>query len=103
MHVLVVALTTRLRMALFIMASQNDNVKIAIVSLLYIQKIILFLQIQNNSLISFVGERISLRGIARVTGVSWSWLQNCVNQKLSRIPRQIKVSAKMLMSVDDGM
>jgi transposase-like protein len=24
-------------------------------------------------------ERISLRGIARVTGVSWSWLQNYVN------------------------
>jgi transposase-like protein len=28
-------------------------------------------------------ERISLRGIARVTGVSWSWLQNYVNNKLS--------------------
>jgi transposase-like protein len=28
-------------------------------------------------------ERISLRGIARVTGVSWSWLQNYVNKKLS--------------------
>ena len=27
-------------------------------------------------------ERISLRGIARVTGVSWSWLQNYVNNKL---------------------
>jgi IS1 family transposase/transposase-like protein len=39
-------------------------------------------------------ERISLRGIARVTGVSWSWLQNYVNNKLSRIPKQIKVSAK---------
>jgi insertion element IS1 protein InsB len=36
-------------------------------------------------------ERISLRGIARVTGVSWSWLQNYVNQKLGRIPRKIKV------------
>jgi hypothetical protein len=31
-------------------------------------------------------ERISLRGIARVTGVSWSWLQNYVNGKFSRIP-----------------
>jgi IS1 family transposase/transposase-like protein len=39
-------------------------------------------------------ERISLRGIARVTGVSYSWLQNYVNHKLSRIPRQIKVSVK---------
>jgi transposase-like protein len=29
-------------------------------------------------------ERISLRGIARVTGVSWSWLQNYVNRKLAR-------------------
>ncbi len=26
-------------------------------------------------------ERISLRGIERVTGVSWSWLQNYVNDK----------------------
>ncbi len=39
-------------------------------------------------------ERISLRGIARVTGVSWSFLQGYVNQKFSRIPREIKVSAK---------
>ncbi|MBV8882910.1 MAG: IS1 family transposase [Chroococcidiopsidaceae cyanobacterium CP_BM_RX_35] len=28
-------------------------------------------------------ERISLRGIARVTQVSWSWLQDYVNQKLA--------------------
>lgn len=34
-------------------------------------------------------ERISLRGIARVTGVSWSWLQNYVNLKLSQTPRVI--------------
>ena len=33
-------------------------------------------------------------GIARVTGVSWSWLQNYVNQKLSCIPRQISISEK---------
>ena len=39
-------------------------------------------------------ERISLRGIARVTGVSWSWLQNYVNNKLAAVPRQIKVSEK---------
>ena len=39
-------------------------------------------------------ERISLRGIARVTGVSWSWLQNYVNRKLARVPRKVKVSAK---------
>ena len=29
-------------------------------------------------------ERISLREIARVTQVSWSWLQNYVNQKLAQ-------------------
>lgn len=39
-------------------------------------------------------ERISLRGIARVTGVSWSWLQNYVNNKLSQVPRQARVSNK---------
>jgi len=40
-------------------------------------------------------ERISLRGIARVSQVSWSWLQDYVNQKLARTPRQIKVSGKL--------
>lgn len=39
-------------------------------------------------------ERISLRGIQRVTGVSWSWLQDYVNNKFSQIPRQIRVSKK---------
>ena len=39
-------------------------------------------------------ERISLRGIARVTQISWSWLQDYVNQKLERTPRQVKVSVK---------
>ena len=39
-------------------------------------------------------ERISLRGIARVTQISWSWLQNYVNQKLARTPRQLKASVK---------
>jgi insertion element IS1 protein InsB len=39
-------------------------------------------------------ERLSLRGIARVTGVSWGWLQNYVNQKMTRVPRQITVSEK---------
>lgn len=39
-------------------------------------------------------ERISLRGIQRVTGVSWSWLQDYVNNKLSQVPRQVKVSKK---------
>ena len=33
-------------------------------------------------------ERISLRGIARVTQISWYWLQDCVNQKLAHTPRR---------------
>lgn len=39
-------------------------------------------------------ERISLRFLARVTQVSWSWLQDYVNQKLALTPRQIKVLRK---------
>lgn len=39
-------------------------------------------------------ERISLRGIARVAQVSWSWLQAYVNRKLDCVPRQVKVSGK---------
>ena len=39
-------------------------------------------------------ERISLRGIARVTQVSWSWLQDYVNQKLAQTPCQVNVSGK---------
>jgi len=41
-------------------------------------------------------ERISLRGIARVTQVSWSWLQDYVNQKLARTLHRVKVSGKPL-------
>ena len=39
-------------------------------------------------------ERISLRGIARVTQVSWSCLQDYIKQKLAWTPRQVNVSAK---------
>ena len=39
-------------------------------------------------------ERISLRGIARVAEVSWSWLQDYVNQKLAQTSRQTKVLVK---------
>ena len=39
-------------------------------------------------------ERISLRGIPRVLGVSWRWLQDYVNIKLAQVPRQISVSNK---------
>jgi len=48
-------------------------------------------------------ERISLRGIARITQVSWSWLQEYVNQRLARIPRQIEVSGKLLLLADHRM
>ncbi len=34
---------------------------------------------------------ISPGRIARVTGVSWPWLQNYVNDKLVAVPRQVKV------------
>ena len=40
-------------------------------------------------------ERISLRGIVRVTNVSWSWLQEYVNVKMAAIPRQIIIPANI--------
>jgi len=40
-------------------------------------------------------ERISLRGIARLTQISWFWLQDYVNQKLAQTPRQVKVLGKI--------
>lgn len=39
-------------------------------------------------------ERISLAGIARVTGVSKKWLQDYVNAKYASVDRQVEVSAK---------
>jgi IS1 family transposase/transposase-like protein len=39
-------------------------------------------------------ERISLAGMARVVGVSMTWLQNYVNNKYAQIPREVKVSEK---------
>lgn len=39
-------------------------------------------------------ERISLAGIARVTGVSEAWLQNYVNKKYESVPRKVEVSSK---------
>jgi hypothetical protein len=35
-----------------------------------------------------------MRGIARVTGVSWDWLQKYVNSKMRHIPRFISVTDK---------
>ena len=45
-------------------------------------------------------ERISLRGIARVTGVSWDWLQQYINKKMDSTPKQVKVSAKSLLPIE---
>ncbi|BAY56065.1 hypothetical protein NIES2135_28930 [Leptolyngbya boryana NIES-2135] len=39
-------------------------------------------------------ERLSLAGIARVTGVSELWLQRYVNAKYAAVPRRVSVSAK---------
>jgi IS1 family transposase/transposase-like protein len=39
-------------------------------------------------------ERISLAGIARVTGVSERWLQYYVNEKYDNIPREVSVTKK---------
>mgnify|MGYP006439115167 CR=1 FL=1 len=39
-------------------------------------------------------ERISLAGIARVVGVSESWLQTYVNDKYAQIPREIESKKK---------
>jgi transposase-like protein len=44
---------------------------------------------------SLLLERISMRGIARVAGVSWDWLQKYVNSKMSCIPRCISVTDKL--------
>ena len=40
-------------------------------------------------------ERLSLAGIARVTGVSERWLQTYVNEKYAHIPRQVDVKKKV--------
>ncbi|CAK0765340.1 InsA N-terminal domain-containing protein [Gammaproteobacteria bacterium] len=39
-------------------------------------------------------ERIPLAGIARVVGVSESWLQNYVNEKYAQTPRRIIIKKK---------
>jgi transposase-like protein len=39
-------------------------------------------------------EKLSLAGIARVTGVSELWLQRYVNAKDATVPRQVTVRAK---------
>jgi IS1 family transposase len=39
-------------------------------------------------------EKISLAGIARAIPVSQKWLQNYVNEKLKKVPRNVEVSSK---------
>ncbi|ARV57446.1 hypothetical protein BZZ01_01290 [Nostocales cyanobacterium HT-58-2] len=39
-------------------------------------------------------EKISLAGIARVTGVSELWLQKYVNAKYESLPKQVNVQSK---------
>ncbi len=39
-------------------------------------------------------EKISLAGIARVTGVSERWLQYYVNAKYAQVPQKVRVTAK---------
>lgn len=39
-------------------------------------------------------EKVPLAGIARVEGVSESWLQRYVNQKYESVPRQVEVEEK---------
>ena len=39
-------------------------------------------------------EKIPLAGIARVVGVSETWLQGYINAKYEQVPRQINVTAK---------
>jgi transposase-like protein len=47
-------------------------------------------------------ERLSLAGIARVTGVSERWLQTYVNKKYECTPRQVEVK-KTARTVDNRM
>ncbi len=50
-------------------------------------------------------ERVSLRAIARVTGVSLRWLQYYVNQKYYQIPKSVEVTKKkpgrLIIQIDE--
>ncbi len=39
-------------------------------------------------------EKLPLAGIARVTGVSETWLQNYVNDKYEQVPREAQLRSK---------
>ena len=51
-------------------------------------------QVTKNLIDKLLLERLSLAGIARVTGVSELWLQRYVNAKYAAVPRSVNVSAK---------
>ena len=50
-------------------------------------------------------ERVSLRAITRVTGVSLRWLQYYVNQKYYQVPKNVKVTTKkpgrLIIQIDE--
>jgi transposase-like protein len=48
-------------------------------------------------------ERISLAGIARVAQVSEQWLQNYVNEKYAKVPRNVQVTPKKRGGVSNSM
>ena len=74
-------------MVLHIMANPNVSVKIVVLVINPSNKTV---SDETKQLIDkLLLEGISLGGIARVTGVSWSWLQNYVNNKFSQVPRQV--------------
>lgn len=51
-------------------------------------------QEEKNLIDKLLLEKIPLAGIARVVGVSESWLQNYVNQKYDSVPRKVNVKTK---------
>ena len=64
----------------FVENPQNSNQAISQEKITLIDKLLL--------------ERMSLAGIVRVTGVSATWLQNYVNEKYEKIPREVSVIQK---------
>ena len=114
-------LSILLRTVIFLRGTPNVTVKNVVNRLWSIPLIKLSLPIPRQLIDQLLLERISWRGIARVTGVSWSWLRNYVNvstsldvdpersrkvnNKLSAVPCQLKVSdkpkGKLLIECDE--
>jgi len=100
-----VVLTILLRTVIFLRGNPNVTVKNVVNRLWSIPLIKLSLPIPRQLIDQLLLERISWRGIARVTGVNWSCLQNYVNNRLAAVPRQVKVSdkpkGKLLIECDE--